>query len=107
MFHFINHGCIVQQSFGWNATHVQAYAAQCAVLLNQGNFQAFIGCGKGSRVAARATTQYDYVILGISRACKLCGLGRRCCGFGCFGSGGCFGCFGCACGFHHSNHAAF
>ena len=54
VFHFVDYGCVVQQGFGRDAAHVQAYAAQCAVLFNQGNFQAFVGCGKGGRVTTRA-----------------------------------------------------
>ena len=51
---FVDDGGHVQQGFGGDAAYVQAYAAQCAVLFNQGNFQAFVGCGKGGRVTAGA-----------------------------------------------------
>ena len=114
VFHFVNHGRVVQQRFGRDAAHVQAHAAQGAVLLDDGGFQAFVGCGKGSGIAAGAAAQYHHVVFGIGRTGKLRGLrcgrsgfgsflgrGGRCGGFRRFGSSRRTG------SFDDGNHAAF
>ena len=69
--HFVDNGSVVQQGFGRDTADVQANAAQGFVTLNDGNFQAFIGCGKCSGVTARTATQYDHVVLCIGRTAEL------------------------------------
>ena len=112
VFHFINHGSIVQQRFRRDAAHVQAHAAQGAVLLDDGGFQAFVGCGKCGGITAGAAAQYHHVVFGIGRTGKLCRLRCGRSGFRGFRrrSGGSFRCFGGGSrtgGFDHGNHAAF
>ena len=83
-------------------------------MLDDGGFQAFVGCSKCGRVSARAAAQYHYVVFGIGRAGELCGLRCGYSSFGGFwgrgGSGGSFRCFSGSSrtgGFDHGNHTAF
>ena len=81
-------------------------------MLDDGGFQAFVGCGKGSGIAAGAAAQYYYVVFGIGRTGKLRGLRCGRSGFGSFlgrsGRCGGFRRFGRRTGgFNHGNHAAF
>ena len=112
MAYFVNHIGIVQQGFGGNTAHIQAHAAQGVIALDNGHFQAFIGCGKSSGIAAGAAAQHHHIVVGIGAAAKCCRL-RRCCGrFGRFCCRRCrfffgFGRFSRADRFNHGNHAAF
>ena len=101
----------MQQRFGRDTADVQANAAQSFVTFNDGNFQAFVSSGKCSRITARATTQYDYVVFGIGRTAELSSLRSR---SGCFRyflcrSGRRFGFRGSSCtfGLYDYNQTAF
>ena len=59
--------CILQQRLGGNTAYVEADSAP-VLLFNNSDFLSKLSCADGGNVAARARTEYYYVIMFVSHA---------------------------------------